>query len=126
MIQIEFKTEIELTVQETTTMTYFRKFTLMALLWLSVSSAFAAMVPTAQMSAAPEPVQLTRYLDQREHAKQQLIELGIDPIEATKRVNQLTDQQLSTMQGKIAELPAGAGIGTTNLLLIIIVLILLL
>jgi len=107
-------------------MTYIRKFTLMALLWLSISSAFAAMVPTAQMTTEPEPAQLARNIDQREHVKKQLIELGVAPTEATRRVNQMTDQQISTMQGKIAELPAGAGVSTTNLLLIIIVLILLL
>lgn len=106
-------------------MNYFKRFTFMALLWLSTSGAFAAMVPTDQLSAEPERAQLARYLDQREHVKQQLIELGVDPIEATKRVNQMSDQQISTMQGKISELPAGAGVSTTNLLLIIIVLILL-
>jgi len=107
-------------------MTYFRKLTLMALLWLSVSSAFAAMVPTAQLNAEPQPAQPTRVLDQREQVRHQLVELGVDPVEANKRVNQMTDQQISTLQGKIAELPAGAGVSTTNLLLIIIVLILLL
>lgn len=107
-------------------MTYIRKLILMALLWVSISSAFAAMVPTAQLTAEPERAQLAQSLDQREHVKQQLIESGVAPIEATKRVNQMTDQQISTLQGKIAELPAGAGVSTTNLLLIIIVLILLL
>lgn len=107
-------------------MTYFRKFILMVLLWLSTSSAFAAMVPTAQLTTKPESAQLTRNHDQREHVKQQLIELGVAPTEATNRVNQLTDQQISTIQGKIAELPAGAGISTTNLLLIVLILILLL
>jgi hypothetical protein len=38
----------------------------------------------------------------------------------------MTDQQISSLQGQLAELPAGAGVSTTNLLLIIIVLILLL
>jgi TolA-binding protein len=107
-------------------MTYIRKLILMALLWLSISSAFAAMVPTAQLAAEPERAQLAQSLDQREHVKQQLIESGVAPTEATKRVNQMTDQQISTLQGEIAELPAGAGASTTNLLLIIIVLILLL
>lgn len=84
------------------------------------------MVPTAQLNAEPQRAQSTRILEQREQVRQQLVELGVDPIEAGKRISQMTDQQISTMQGKIAELPAGAGVSTTNLLLIIIVLILLL
>lgn len=55
-----------------------------------------------------------------------MIEHGLDPAEATRRVNQMTDQQISAVQGKISELPAGAGVSTTNLLLIIILVILLL
>lgn len=98
----------------------------MTLLWLSISSAFAAMVPTAQLTAEPEPARLAQNFDQREHVKQQLIELGVDPTEAAKRVIQMTDRQISEMQGKIAGLPAGAGVSTTNLLLIVVILILLL
>ncbi|MDH3386966.1 MAG: PA2779 family protein [Gammaproteobacteria bacterium] len=107
-------------------MAYFRKFIGIALLWLLVSSAYAAMTPTVQFAAEPERVQLARNLDHREHVRQQLIELGVDPIEATERVSQMTDQQVSRIQGKITELPAGAGMSTTNLLLILIILILLL
>jgi len=107
-------------------MTYIRKFSLMAFLWFSVSSSFAAMVPTADLRAEPEPAQVADNLDRRIHVEQQLIELGVDPVDATKRVNQMTDQQISTLQGEIAKLPTGAGMSTTNLLLIIIILILLL
>jgi TolA-binding protein len=107
-------------------MTYFKKLTVMALLWLSVPGAFAAMVPTAQMNAEAHPAPLANVLDQRDQVRQQLVELGVDPVEASQRVSQMTDQQISTVQGKIAELPAGAGVSTTNLLLIIILLILIL
>lgn len=107
-------------------MTYFRKLTFMVLLSLSASIAFAAMVPTAQLANEPATAQLGNYPEQRQRVTQQLIEHGIDPAEASKRVNQMTDQQISALQGKITELPAGAGVSTTNLLLIIILVILLL
>jgi hypothetical protein len=124
MIQVDFQSENELTTHETATMTYIRKICLMVLLCFSASTSYAAMVPTAQLQAESEPARTAEILDQRNHVKQQLIELGVDPIEAAERVNQLTDQQIVTLQGEIDKLPAGAGLSTTNLLLIIIVLIL--
>ncbi len=102
------------------------KIILMAVLWLSASTAFAAMVSTPQLIAEPERAQLVRNIVERQHVEQQLIELGVDPIDARDRVKQMTDLQISSLQEQIAELPAGAGVSTTNLLLIIIVLILLL
>ncbi|MDH3762875.1 MAG: PA2779 family protein [Gammaproteobacteria bacterium] len=107
-------------------MTYIRKFSLIALLWFSVSSSFAAMVPTADLRAEPQTAPMAGNLDQRNHVKAQLIELGVDPVDASKRVNQMTDRQISTLQGEIAKLPTGAGMSTTNLLLLVIILILLL
>ncbi|MDH3219016.1 MAG: PA2779 family protein [Gammaproteobacteria bacterium] len=107
-------------------MIYFRKFFGIALLSLLASGAYAAIAPTAQFAAEPERAQLAGNLDQREHVRQQLIEFGVDPLEASKRVSQMTDQQVSTIQGDITELPAGAGVSTTNLLLIVIILILIL
>ena len=107
-------------------MKYPIKIVLMAVLWLSTSTAFAAMVSTSHLITEPERAQMVRNIAERQHVEQQLIELGIDPIEASDRVKQMTDQQISSLQGQIAELPAGAGVSTTNLLLIIIVLILLL
>jgi len=42
------------------------------------------------------------------------------------RVNEMTGAEIAALQGKINQLPAGAGISTVNLLLIIIILILIL
>ena len=107
-------------------MPYIRKLSLIALLWFSASTSFAAMVPTAQIATKAEPAQMLGNIDYRNQVRQQLIELGVDPMDATIRVDQMTDQQISTLRGEISKLPAGAGMGTTNLLLIIIILILLL
>ena len=107
-------------------MIYIRKLSLMALLWLSVSTSFAAMVTTGQIATEAEPAEMAGNIDHRNQVRQQLIELGVDPVDATIRVDQMTDQQILTLREEISKLPAGAGISTTNLLLIIIILILLL
>ena len=103
-----------------------KKLTLMALLWLAMSPAYAAMVPTVQFSAEPERAHLSINIAQRQQVELELIELGVDPAEAIERVSQMTDQQISSLQGELATLPAGAAVGTTELLLIIILVILLL
>ena len=103
-----------------------KKFGLMALLCLVLSPAYAAMVPTVQFTAEPERAQLRIDMLQRQQVELELIELGVDPVEASERVSQMTDQQISSLQGKITELPAGAAVGTVELLLIVIILILLL
>lgn len=107
-------------------MKHCKKFTLIALLWLALSPAYAAMVPTTQFSAEPERAQMRINVAQRQQVELQLIELGVDREEAIERVSQMTDQQISSLQGKITELPAGAAVGTIELLLIILILILLL
>ncbi len=124
-IYIDFKAVIHLLIREKTIMKYLKKFTLITVLWLSTSTTFAALVTTPELIAEPERAQLIRNIAARQHVRQQLIELGVEPADAIKRVNQMTDQQVSSLQGQITELPAGAGVSTTNLLLIIIVLILL-
>ena len=107
-------------------MKHCKKFTLMALLCLALSPAYAAMVPTAQFSTEPERAQLSINIAQRQQIEQQLIELGVAPAEANARVSQMTDQQIASLQGKITELPAGAAVSTVELLLIILIVILLL
>jgi hypothetical protein len=84
------------------------------------------MVATPQMSAEPERARLIENLAKRDLVERQLIGLGVDPADAAQRVNQMTEQQISSLQGQITQLPAGAGVSTTNLLLIIILVILLL
>jgi TolA-binding protein len=107
-------------------MKHCKKFTLMTLLWLAMSPAYAALVPTTQFTAEPERAQLSINIAQRQQVELELIELGVDPAEASERVSQMTDQQISSLQGKIAELPAGAAVSTIELLLIILLVILLL
>ena len=107
-------------------MKHCKKITLIALLWLALSPAYAAMVPTTQFTAEPERARLIINTAQRQQVEQQLIELGVGQEEAIERVSQMTDQQIASLQGKITELPAGAAVGTIELLLIVIIILLLL
>ncbi len=127
MIPAKLKAVITiLPFQEKQHMKYLRNVGLMALLWLPMLPAYAAMVATHGLTAEPERAQMVSSMAQRQHIQQQLIELGVEPAAAVNRVNQMTDQQIANLQGKITELPAGAGISTTDLLLVIILVILLL
>ena len=44
----------------------------------------------------------------REQVRTQFVALGVDPAQVETRVAALTDSELSTLAGKIAEAPAGA------------------
>ena len=98
---------------------------LAALLLLPMAPARADRVGTGEILRQQERTRLSDMLD-RGDVKQQLIEMGVDPTFAKARVEQMTDAEIAQLDGKISNLPAGAGIGTTELLLIIIILILLL
>ena len=106
-------------------MSRFKKLVLMPLLWIALSPAYAAMVPTNHFTAEPERAQLSINIAQRQQIEQQLIELGVEPAEANARVGQMTDQQIASLQGKITELPAGGAVSTIELLLIVLIVILL-
>ena len=77
-----FETALEQAVEEKKTMKYPVKIILMAVLWLSTSTAFAAMVSTPHLIAESERAQLVRNMAERQQVEQQLIELGVDPVDA--------------------------------------------
>lgn len=99
---------------------------LTALLMMPLAPARAGMVGTDDILHQQDRARLAEMLD-RSDVKQQLIGMGVDPVYAKARIEQMTDDEIAQLNGRISELPAGAGgIGTTELLLIIIILILLL
>jgi hypothetical protein len=63
----------------------------------------------------------------REAVQAQLVDRGVDPVAAMERVAALTDEELRQLDGRLAELPAGAGvievIGITFLVLLILELV---
>lgn len=77
------------------------------------SVANAAMIGT-QSAAAME--QRSEYISDikgwlaQDSVKQQLVQLGVDPADASARVASMTSEELSTLHQRIGELPAGAGL----------------
>ena len=98
---------------------------LLSVLLAPMMFAHAGMVGTDQVLQIQNRVQLAEILD-REDVQKQLIQLGVDPTAARARVEHMTDAEVAQLNGRIAGLPAGAGVSNTELLLIIIILILVL
>ena len=102
-----------------------KKLGLVITLWLMILPAHAAMVGTAELlTTTPDRAELVNAL-QNQEIQQQLIRRGVDPDAAMQRVNQMTEAELASLQGKIDQLPAGAGLSTVELLLIILLIVLL-
>ena len=106
-------------------MKYLKKLGLTIAFLLTTIPAHSAMVATPELVITPDQAQLIDAL-QSQQVQKQLMAMGVDPAAASDRVKQMTQSEIASLQGKIDQLPAGAGIGITNLLLIIIILILLL
>ncbi len=101
-----------------------KKLSLICCLWLSLLPAQAGMITTGELIKPQSPV--VDYVALRLGVEKQLIEHGLQPELASKRVAAMSDAQLVNLQQDITRLPAGAGVSTTNLLLIIIILLLVL
>ena len=57
----------------------------------------------------------------RDDVRAQMMALGVDPAEATTRVDALTDEELVLLAGRLEDLPAGEGAMTTFVLVAFIV-----
>lgn len=100
-------------------------FSILGVFLMHMATAQAAIVGNSDVLLDSERTRLTNLLA-REDVQQQLIAHGVDPEESLARVNQLTPEEVTQLNGHIDELIAGAGVSTVELLLIIIVLVLLL
>lgn len=100
-------------------------FSLLGVFLMHMATVQAAVVGNSDVLLDSERTRLTNLLA-REDVQQQLIAHGVDPEESLARVNQLTPEEVTQLNGHIDELIAGAGVSTVELLLIIIVLVLLL
>ncbi len=61
---------------------------------------------------------------QRSDVQQQLVNLGVDPVDAQQRIGSLTDSELELVYEKLDELPAGEGaLGVVIGLLVIFMLL---
>lgn len=95
---------------------------MMAILFMSMASAQAAMVSTSDTMKQLDRAQVSSMLE-REDVQQQLTGLGVDPVDALARVDQMTDQEIAQLNGHLGEMTVGAGVSTVELLLIIILII---
>lgn len=98
---------------------------LLSMLLIPLTPVQAGLVTTDEILQQRDRVQLVKMLE-RDDVQKQLTELGVDPVSARARVNQMTEEEVAELNGRLAELPAGAGIGVVEILLIIIILILIL
>lgn len=79
----------------------------------SFSTAFAGMVGTEQLLVAEQVqmdrVQLLATLS-RADVKQQLSDMGVDPLQAAERVARMTDAEIAALSQGLGDLPAGSGV----------------
>jgi hypothetical protein len=88
-------------------------------------TAQAAMISNSEVLSNSQRTKLLNLLE-RSDVQQQLIEHGVNPEASLARVDQMTDEQITQLNGHIDELTAGAGVSTVELLLIIILVIIIL
>ena len=98
----------------------------LALLPLMTVPGHASVVDTTELLTTDSGQTPSVDSQRRRDVQQRLLELGVEPAEAARRAQQMTDEEITQLHTRMDELPAGQGISTTNLLLIIIILILLL
>lgn len=88
-------------------------------------TAYAALVTTPQLSN-PEILYSRADLQQlvlREDLQQQLITLGVDPVQIQSRLDSMTNSEISYLSAEISELPAGGDALTTLALVFIVLLV---
>jgi len=87
----------------------------------------AGIVTTSDVITARQVEQDREHLQQllsRDDVKQLLEKQGVDSVAASQRVDSMTDAEVRAIAANIDQLPAGAGLTTTELLLIIIIILL--
>lgn len=97
----------------------------LGVLLLYMAGAQAAVVGNSDVLSNANRTELVNLLE-RDDVQQQLIAHGVDPQASLARVNEMTNEEIAQLNGRIGELTAGAGVSTVELLLIIIILILVL
>lgn len=72
---------------------------------------YAAMLGTDDILASDNLQQQRDYVKEllnRDEVQNQLVEMGVDPLEAEQRVDAMTEQEIQTLASQLEELPAGA------------------
>lgn len=107
----------------------------MTLVSMPLHLAYAGMIPTEQLiDTAPVPDsggsladQQTRSARERVEAflaeksvREEMLALGVDPQEADARVAAMTDVELTSLAGRLDQLPAGEGVGGILVILFVV------
>ena len=98
---------------------------------LPVGFAYAGMVSTENLikqpsydasATSPASSERDRIRDvlARDDVRDQMLSLGIDAAEADARLAALTDQEVAEISGKLAQLPAGEGVGSILVIIFIV------
>ncbi|MDN5862383.1 MAG: PA2779 family protein [Salinisphaera sp.] len=77
-----------------------------------------------QQQTRADRINHVRALLAQEQVEQQMVALGVDPALAQSRVASLTDDQLAQIEGRLSELPAGAGVLTVLGVVFLVLLVL--
>jgi len=84
------------------------------LIWAGLSTAASAAIIGTQDALAMEQREARLAVVQaqlaREDVQQAMIQLGVDPVEASLRVAALGERELAQLQGQLEQLPAGGSI----------------
>ncbi|MFA5495895.1 MAG: PA2779 family protein [Porticoccaceae bacterium] len=86
----------------------------------------AAMIGTDTLVSQVELQQQRDALAERllrDDVKKELLILGVNPDDVADRVNSMTVSEIRQVQGQLASLPAGSGLGTVALVLVILILL---
>ncbi len=87
---------------------------------------YAAIVDTDQIATettVESQREALKSLFAEDEVKQQLIALGVDPVDASERVDALSAAEVSELHGQVGDLPAGGVLGTIAVVLLILILL---
>lgn len=111
-------------------MNYFRKisrgvslFVIAAFLGLGIQASAYASILGTDATLNIEQTSKAHKLLARQDVQDQLVQLGVDPVDAMKRVNTMSQQELAALNGKLEKLPAGGDIVSAVLLVFLILLL---
>ena len=109
-----------------------RLCTLMVAICLStlpvLQTANAAIIPTEtaiEITSRQHQIERVNDLLARDTVQSVLVDLGVDPDDASARVRSLTDAELQTLENRLAELPAG-GVGIVEVVGIVAIVLIVL
>lgn len=93
---------------------------------LPLQTAQAAMVGTSQVAVQASPDQRARVIDflERQDVRQALENYGVSASDAQARVAAMTDEEVASLDKKIADLPAGGDASVLGVLFAIFIILL--